>query len=179
MTIDETGGTHYYASDDTDFNGITGTPRINGTDGMALKKPVTAKTNGTMDKYLENQNRSNKEESVNGLLSEESFTEFFDTVVNENSTQENPTELERKKEEIIEAIQTAKKFYFMNTNGQLLLNHETYLRFRCIENFKTGFKYNNMVERMTDLELMCQLVNERYRIRWTCRKLYFHELHCF
>lgn len=108
---------------------------------------------------------------------EENFTSFFedDTVIYETPVELNLSETEKKKEAIKERIEKAKKFYFDNYNYQINLNHDSYVRFHSIENFKVGFKYQNRIDGMAEVELMCQLVNERQKIKWTCRKLYFLE----
>lgn len=108
---------------------------------------------------------------------DESFTSFFeeDTVIYEGDLLLNESEFEKSKRELKERIEKAKRFYFDNWNCQINLNHDSFIRFHRINNFGVGFRYQNRVDGMAEVELLCQLVNERYKIKYICRKLFFRE----
>lgn len=85
------------------------------------------------------------------------------------------TEDDRRLEDVRAKIAQAKRFYFENFNYQVDLKHESFVKLAKYPNFDVGFKYKNLVEKMDKLELLVQLVNERYKLRTTCKTMYYRE----
>ena len=112
---------------------------------------------------------------------EKSISDLFDetdTIIcdeDEVKSDDDALSLEKKRKMLKERIESSKKFYRENFGYQILLNHESYVRFSKIENFKYGYKYKNKVDNMSKIELLCQLVNERIQVKYVCRRLYFRE----
>lgn len=80
------------------------------------------------------------------------------------------------KTDVESRIQQAKKFYFINFDYQVNLNRDSYIRFKPMPGFDIGYKYKNLVDRMEKVELLTQIVNERMKLRSSCRTMYFREV---
>lgn len=93
------------------------------------------------------------------------------------SATDNEEEIKKKKEKealIKEKINSAKKFYSVY-DYQINLNHESFVKFSKIENFVIGFRYKNKIDKLNNVELMCQIINEKLKIKYVCKRVYFYE----
>lgn len=81
------------------------------------------------------------------------------------------------KKQVKEKVDKAKRFYLENFNSQINLNFQIVESFKLskIPGFDIGFKYKNLVENMDDIATMTQLVNERIKIKFTCKTLFYRE----
>lgn len=112
----------------------------------------------------ENEQPSNSQVSLDEL----DLTALFDVPILNEDEKDDKVEVKRK-------IQQAKRFYLDHFNYQVNLNHEAYVRLSGISDFGVGYRYKNLVEKMDKLELLTQLVNERYKIRTICKTMYYRE----
>ena len=78
-------------------------------------------------------------------------------------------------EEVKQRITQAKRFYYLHFDCGCDLRHESFVKYSKFPNFDIGYKYKNLVEKMDKLELLVQLVNERYKLRSTCKTMYYRE----
>ena len=94
-----------------------------------------------------------------------------------NCATDNEEEIKKKREKeafIKEKINSGKKFYSVY-DYQINLNHESFVRFSKIENFIIGFRYKNKIDKLNNVELMCQIINEKLKIKYICKRVYFYE----
>ena len=113
-------------------------------------------------------------ESLNPTLLElkDDFMEdFLDEIDEVPGTNED---LEEKRVILRNKINAAKRFYYEGFNDQIMLSHSTYVRFKNVKDF-IGFPWKSRIDDMKEVELVCQLVNEKNRINYTCNLLFFRE----
>lgn len=146
--------------------------------------------NGTTRVYDPNENVENTDPNVpveNGVdddvnddgvdshladgVDEQFLTEFLDEA--KDSAVYNQ-KMEEKRSFIKTKLDYGRRFYF-ESNDQLLLNHNSFLRYSGISNFDVGYAWKNKVDRMDKFQLLCQLVNEMNQIKACCLQLYYRE----
>lgn len=88
---------------------------------------------------------------------------------------EIPNDIEKMKEQVKKEIEESSQFYKKNWNNQILLKEDSYLKLSKIRNFGVGYRYENLINQMSLVQLLTQYVNESHQIRYTCRKIYFIE----
>ena len=118
----------------------------------------------------------NNTEDTHLLPIVEDVTEIFD----ETDSDSGNTVLEDNEEQLAKqhlkvVIEESRKFYTVNYNYQILLKHESYVRYSNVDNFNVGYKYDNICSKMDFIQLLTQYVNEAIQIRYVCRRLYFIE----
>lgn len=104
-------------------------------------------------------------------VDEQFLTEFLDEA--KDSAVYNQ-KMEEKRSFIKTKLDYGRRFYF-ESNDQLLLNHNSFLRYSGISNFDVGYAWKNKVDRMDKFQLLCQLVNEMNQIKACCLQLYYRE----
>lgn len=89
---------------------------------------------------------------------------------------EDIVNLEFKRNTLRNRIAGCKYFYTNNKfDNHINLNNQSYKRFGSIKDFGIGYKYQNLIDKMDKIELMCQLVAEREKIQEICQSLYYRE----
>lgn len=119
-------------------------------------------------KLLQREDSMGKGQVLVEGLNEEDLTGLFDVPV-------TLTEDGSRMDEIKQRITQAKRFYYVNFDCGCDLRHESFVKYSKFPNFDIGYKYKNLVEKMDKLELLVQLVNERYKLRSTCKTMYYRE----
>lgn len=131
------------------------------TDGTSQESRIEEKDQGS----LRPEDSSGK---VEALVDNLDLTGLFDVPV-------TTTEDGRSLEEIKTKIAQAKRFYYLHFDSSCNLTHESFVKYSKFVDFDIGYKYKNMVEKMDKIELLVQLVNERNKLRTTCKTMYYRE----
>lgn len=146
-----------------------------------LNQPELTKNVDKSRRQVSFSNNNKVDDSTSTLRKTSSFLDLFEegdtVVVDENeflAVDKEKEAIEEKRRVLKETIETSKRFYRENYSYQVLLSHESYVRYGKIKDFK-DYKYKSLVEKMGKIQLLTQLVNERNQIQTTCQKIYYRE----
>ena len=106
---------------------------------------------------------------------DENFLNSFHEEKNESVVYNH--QMEEKRDYLRKKLDHSKRFYF-ESNNQLTLNRQSFLKYSGIPTFEVGYAWKNRVDRMDKIELMAQLVNEINQIKSCCLQLYYRESSC-
>lgn len=122
-----------------------------------------------------NDNDDDNDNGVDSHLADDVDEQFLNEFLDEakDSAVYNQ-KMEEKRSFIKTKLDYGRRFYF-ESNDQLLLNHNSFLRYSGISNFDVGYAWKNKVDRMDKFQLLCQLVNEMNQIKACCLQLYYRE----
>lgn len=155
----------YNNSDLDTFNAIMKTSSVeNSGTGTTSNIDIENSDNEIINKTINTEPSEDEDDSgtAEGLLD---FLEDEDIV-----------NLDFKRETLRNRITDCKNFYTKyRIDNHINLNVESYKRFGGIRDFGIGFKYQNLIDKMDKIELMCQLVAEREKIQGVCKCIYYRE----
>lgn len=115
----------------------------------------------------------NNDDGVDSHLADDVDEQFLNDFLDEEKGS-IIRKMEEKRSFIKTKLDYSRRFYF-ESNDQLLLNHNSFLRYSGISNFDVGYAWKNKVDRMDKFQLLCQLVNEMNQIKACCLQLYYRE----